>query len=198
MNSVGNVPPLNPSAPVRSETWTDNLGRMGEERLAHVKELIETELGQRTAYFGQSNVSLRHLDDHLVITWEAAGNYGRAWTAWSDPAVRAAHSAMLEKKQQAIGRRRKISRPAAKNTPTRRHFRSGKAGKWRKQRQSTAAWNEYYKRSRPSRLNTDRHSIPLLQVETAHIRDLVASTSTAPFRKFASVASEFGDLAKQL
>jgi len=146
MSSVGNAPPLgNPSAPVRSETWTDNLGRMGEERLAHVKELIEVGLGQRTPHFGQSSISLRHCDDHLVITWEANGDYGRAWTAWSDDRVRAARKAMQEKKQQALAadekyRAAQSSEYAAKRT----HSQQMKTREREEKEKSTKAWNEYY------------------------------------------------------
>jgi len=147
MSSVGSAPPQgNPSAPIRSETWTDNLGRKGEERLAHVKELIEVGLGQRTPHFGQSNISLRHFDDHLVITWEAEGNYGRAWTAWSNAEVRAAYKAMLEKKQQALAADEKLRTAQANEYSARKT--GSHAAKTREvgqeEEKSKDAWNKYY------------------------------------------------------
>lgn len=203
MNPAGSVPPLgNSSAPTRSETWTDNLGRMGEERLAHVKELIEAELGQRTPHFGQSNISVRHFDDHLVITWEANGDYGRAWTAWSDSDVQAAYSALLEKKQQAFAADEKYRNAQAKEYGTKKSlFPSAKSREVvQEEGKSAKAWIEYYKAQQAfgAEYETKFNAAPPGQKRLTFEIWLVFNINGAlPQNLPSPVASEFGDLTKQ-
>jgi len=203
MSSVGNAPPLgNPSAPIRSETWTDNLGRMGEERLAHVKELIEVGLGQRTPHFGQSNISLRHFDDHLVITWEADGNYGKAWTAWSDPDVKAARKAMLEKTQLAAAADEKVRIAQANEYSARRTRSRGEKSKEveKEKQKSTEARNAYYKAQHDFEVEyeTKYNAAPGSQKRLTFELWLVYNINGGiPQNVAPLIANEFRDLPKQ-
>ncbi|MBI1211382.1 MAG: hypothetical protein GC190_07965 [Alphaproteobacteria bacterium] len=138
------------TSPVRSETWTDNLERMREERLAHVKELIEVGLGQACGHYNQSNISVRHVSDHLVITWEADGKYGQAWQAWSDQTVRDAYAKMIGRKQAAFAADEKL-RAAQSDEYDARLSLSWFARVWEKNRKegkSRQAWDAYYESQR--------------------------------------------------